>query len=231
MSETTSFPMRFWSDDDRPREKMILKGKSALSDAELIAILIGSGTRTETAVDLSKRMLANVGNNLNELSRLTLAQLTAYKGIGEAKAVAISAAMELARRKRESETRVLAKISSSHDVFVLMQPLIGELAHEEFWILYMNNANKILNKTQLSKGGMTGTVVDVRLVFKIALQHGATGVILCHNHPSGTLKASEADRQITRKLKSAGENLDIKVLDHLIVTENAYLSFADEGIL
>lgn len=231
MSETTSFPMRFWSDDDRPREKMILKGKSALSDAELIAILIGSGTRTETAVDLSKRILSNVGNNLNELSRLTLAQLTAYKGIGEAKAVAISAAMELARRKRASESRELSKIGSSHDVFELMQPLIGELAHEEFWILYVNNANKVLNKTQLSKGGMTGTVVDVRLVFKIALQHGATGVILCHNHPSGTLKASEADRQITRKLKSAGENLDIKVLDHLIVTENAYMSFADEGIL
>ena len=231
MSETTSFPMRSWSEDDRPREKMILKGKSALSDAELIAILIGSGTRTETAVDLSKRILSNVGNNLNELSRLTLAQLTAYKGIGKAKAVAISAAMELARRRRESESRELSKISSSHDVFVLMQPIIGELAHEEFWILYLNNANKILNKTQLSKGGMTGTVVDVRLAFKLALQYGATGVILCHNHPSGTLKASDADRQITRKLKMAGENLDIKVLDHLIVTETAYLSFADEGIL
>lgn len=231
MSETTSFPMRFWSEDDRPREKMILKGRSALSDAELISILIGSGTRTETAVDLSKRILSNVGNNLNELSRLSLSQLTAYKGIGEAKAVTISAAMELARRKRESESRELSKINSSHDVFLLMQPLIGELGHEEFWILYVNNANKILNKTQLSKGGMTGTVVDVRLAFKIGLQCGATGVILCHNHPSGTLKASEADRQITRKMKLAGENLDIKVLDHLIVTETAYLSFADEGIL
>ncbi|RZJ70023.1 DNA repair protein RadC [Flavobacterium sp.] len=231
MSETSNFQIRQWSEDDRPREKMLLKGKAALSDAELIAILIGSGNRNETAVDLGKRILSNVGNNLNELSRLSLAQLTAYKGIGEAKAVTISAAMELARRKRESESREMSQISSSHDVFQIMQPLIGELPHEEFWVIYMNNANKILNKFQLSKGGMTGTIVDVRLVYKVALQHGATGVILCHNHPSGTLKASEADRQITRKLKIAGENLDIKVLDHIIVTETAYMSFADEGIL
>lgn len=231
MSETTAFPIRHWSEDDRPREKMSLKGRAALSDAELIAILIGSGTKSESAVDLAKRILANVNHNLNELGRLSLPQLKAYKGIGEAKAVIISAAMELARRKRETESRVLSKVQSSHDVFLLMQPLIGELAHEEFWILYMNNANKILQKVQLSKGGMTGTIVDVRLVFKKALEFSATGVILCHNHPSGTLKASEADRQITRKMKAAGENLDIKVLDHIIVTETAYFSFADDGIL
>lgn len=231
MSETTSFPIRHWSEDDRPREKMLLKGRSALSDAELIAILIGSGSRSESAVDLGKRILSNVGNNLNELGRLSLAQLTAYKGIGEAKAVTISAALELARRKRESEARELSKIGSSHDVFLVMQPLIGELMHEEFWVLYLNNANKILHKVQLSKGGMTGTVVDIRLAFKMALQHATTGIILCHNHPSGTLKASDADRQITRKMKLAGENLDIKVLDHIIVTETAYFSFADAGIL
>ncbi|RZJ65657.1 MAG: JAB domain-containing protein [Flavobacterium sp.] len=231
MSETTSFPMRQWSEDDRPREKLILKGRAALSDAELIAILIGSGSRNETAVDLSKRILSNAGNNLNELSRMTLSQLLAFKGIGEAKAVAISAAMELGRRKRESEARELSKISSSHDVFQVMQPLIGELPHEEFWILYLNNSNKILHKSLLSRGGITGTVVDVRLAFKTALLQSATGMILCHNHPSGTLKASEADKQITRKIKLAGENLDIKVLDHLIVTETAYFSFSDEGIL
>lgn len=231
MSETTSFPIRNWSEDDRPREKLILKGRSALSDAELIAILIGSGSRSETAVDLSKRILLGAGNNLNELSRFSLAQLTAYKGIGKAKAVAISAAMELGRRKRESEARRLLKISSSHNVFQVMQPLIGELPHEEFWVLYLNNSNKVLHKSLLSKGGITGTVVDVRLAFKTALQYGATGIILCHNHPSGTLKPSEADCQITKKIKLAGENLDIKVLDHLIVTETGYYSFSDEGIL
>jgi DNA repair protein RadC len=231
MSEQTSFPIRSWSEDDRPREKLALKGKAALSDAELIAIVIGSGSRSETAVDLSKRILSGVDNNLNELARLSLAQLTSYKGIGEAKAVTICAAMELARRKRQSEARELLKISSSNDVFRLMQPIIGELPHEEFWILYLNNSNKILHKMQLSKGGITGTVVDVRLAFKMALQCSATGVVLCHNHPSGTLKASDADRQITRKMKQAGESLDIKVLDHLIVTEEGYVSFSDEGLL
>lgn len=223
--------MRHWSEDDRPREKLILKGRAALSDAELIAILIGSGSRNETAVDLSKRILSNAGNNLNELSRMSLAQLIAFKGIGQAKAVAICAAMELGRRKRESEARELSKISSSHDVFQVMQPIVGELPHEEFWVLYLNNSNKILHKSLLSRGGITGTVVDVRLAFKTALLQGATGIILCHNHPSGTLKASEADKQITRKIKLAGENLDIKVLDHVIVTESAYFSFSDEGIL
>lgn len=203
----------------------------ALSDAELIALLIGSGTRNETAVDLGKRILSGVGNNLNELGRLTVSQLVAYKGIGEAKAVVISAAMELARRKRESGARELLKISSSKDVFQVMQPVIGELPHEEFWVLYLNNSNKILHKTQLSKGGITGTVVDVRVAFKLALQCSATGIVLCHNHPSGTLRASDADKQITRKMKMAGENLDIKVLDHLIITEDAWFSFSDEGLL
>lgn len=231
MSEATSFTIRHWSEDDRPREKLLTKGKSALSDAELIAILLGTGSRNESALDLSKRILSSVGNNLQELGRLTPVQLRAYKGIGEAKAVSIAAAMELCKRKRESETRSLSKISSSRDVFEHMQPVIGELAHEEFWVLYLNNSNKILERVQLSKGGITGTVVDVRLAFKTALQHGATGMILCHNHPSGTLKPSEADRQITRKMRAAGEQLDIKILDHIIVTESAYYSFSDEGQL
>ena len=207
------------------------KGKLALSDAELIAILIGSGSRNESAVELSRRILSGAGNCLNELGKLSLAQLTAYKGIGEAKAISITAAMELARRKREKKPEELLKIGSSQDVFTIMLPLIGELEHEEFWVLYLNNSNKILSRSQLSKGGITGTVVDVRLAFKKALEIGATAVILCHNHPSGTLKASDADRQITRKMKLAGENLDIKVLDHLIVTANSFYSFADDGQL
>lgn len=231
MSEVTAFPISLWSEDDRPREKLMAKGKTSLSDAELIAILIGSGSRNETAVSLSQRILSSVGNNLSGLGKLSLPQLMAFKGIGEAKAVTIAAAMELSRRRRQEEGAVYSKIKSSQTVFEIMQPVIGELPHEEFWILYLNNANKVVFKSQLSKGGLTGTVVDVRLVFKSAFEHNATGVILCHNHPSGTLTASDADRQITRKLKIAGESLDIKVLDHLIITEKNYFSFADEGIL
>jgi DNA repair protein RadC len=231
MSENTPFPIRSWSEDDRPREKLMAKGQSALSDAELIAILIGSGSRNETAVGLSQRILASTANNLNSLGKLSLPQLMQFKGIGEAKAITIAAAMELGRRRRQQENAEPTKISSSQSVFELMQPLIGELTHEEFWVLYLNNSNKVLGKLQLSKGGITGTVVDVRLAFKPALECNATGIILCHNHPSGTLTASDADRQITRKIKLAGENLDIKVLDHLIITEKNYFSFADEGIL
>jgi DNA repair protein RadC len=231
MSENAYFPIRTWSEDDRPREKLLLKGKAALSDAELIAILIGSGSRNESAVDLSKRILKSVDNNLNALGKQTINQLLTFKGIGEAKAITIQAAMELARRRRTEEAVELFKITSSQAVFDVMQPIIGELPHEEFWIIYLNNANKIISKFQLSKGGITGTLVDVRLVFKTALAQGAVGIILAHNHPSGTLKPSDSDKQITQKLKIAGEQLDIKVLDHVIVTETNYYSFSDEGIL
>lgn len=230
MAENSFFSIANWSEDDKPREKLMLKGKSALSDAELIAILIGSGSRNESAVDLSKRILASVDNNLNSLGKLTVSQLIQFKGIGEAKAISIISAMELGRRRRAEEAVELIKITSSKMIFEIMQPLIGELPHEEFWIVYLNNSNKILSKSQLSKGGITGTLVDVRLVFKNALEMGATALILCHNHPSGTLVPSDADKQITKKLKSAGDSLEIKVLDHLIVTENSYFSFVDEGI-
>ena len=208
----------------------MLKGKQALSDAELIAVLIGSGSRNESAVDLSKRILKSVDNNLNALGKLSLKQLMEFKGIGEAKAISIAAAMELGRRRREEETVELKKITSSKAVFEIMQPIIGELPHEEFWVLYLNNSNKVIYKEQLSKGGITGTVVDVRLIYKTALEQNATSIILSHNHPSGKLQASDADLQITKKLKAAGEQLDIKVLDHIIITENGYLSFQDEGI-
>jgi DNA repair protein RadC len=228
--EQNNFPITHWSEDDKPREKLMLKGKSALSDAELIAILIGSGSRNESAVDLSKRILGSVDNNLNALGKLSVSQLIHFKGIGEAKAISIVSAMELGRRRRAEDAVVLTKITSSKVIFEIMQPIIGELPHEEFWVVYLNNSNKVILKSQLSKGGITGTLVDVRLVFKTALEIGATSLILCHNHPSGTLKPSEADKHITTKLKLAGDSLDIKVLDHLIVTEHNYFSFADEGI-
>lgn len=226
-----SFSIKNWSQDDQPREKLRDKGKASLSDAELVAILIGSGSRNESAVELCKRILASAHNNLTTLGKLSIKQLTAFKGIGEAKAITIIAALELGRRRRAEEALQQDKINSSQSVFDIMQPVIGELGHEEFWIIYLNNSNKVLQKNQLSKGGITGTLVDVRLAFKMALEVGAVGIILAHNHPSGTLKPSEADKQITQKLKKAGESLDIKILDHLIITENAYFSFADEGIL
>ncbi|ESU20888.1 radC protein [Flavobacterium cauense R2A-7] len=229
--EPTNFAIKYWAEDDKPREKLMLKGKSVLSDAELIAILIGSGSRNESAVELSKRILISTDNNLNTLGKLSLKQLTTFKGIGEAKAITIIAALELGRRRRAEETLELKKITSSKAVFEIMQPIVGELPHEEFWVLYLNNSNKVIYKTQISKGGITGTVVDIRIIFKTALEHNATSLVLCHNHPSGVLQASEADKQITRKLKEAGKQLDILVLDHVIVTEKSYFSFADEGIL
>lgn len=232
MSEKqTSFSIKNWAQDDQPREKLRDKGKEMLSDAELVAILIGSGNRNESAVELCKRILARTNNNLTGLGKLSIKQLTEFKGIGEAKAITIIAALELGRRRRGEEALQQNKIDSSQSVFELMQPIIGELGHEEFWILYLNNSNKVLHKNQLSKGGITGTLVDVRLVLKMALEVGAVGIILAHNHPSGTLKPSEADKHITQKLKKAGESLDIKILDHLIITENAYFSFADERML
>ncbi|MEP3837989.1 MAG: DNA repair protein RadC [Algibacter sp.] len=229
--KSSSFSIKNWSQDDQPREKLLYKGKAALSDAELVAILIGSGNRQESAVDLCKRILANTDNNLSALGKLSIKQLTEFKGIGEAKAITIIAALELGRRRRGEEALEKKKITSSSSVFELMQPVIGELQHEEFWIIYLNNSNKVIRKNQLSKGGITGTLVDVRLVLKNALEVGAVGLILVHNHPSGGLKPSEADKQITQKLKTAAQSLDIKVLDHLIITEKAYFSFADESLL
>jgi DNA repair protein RadC len=229
--KTSSFSIKNWSQDDQPREKLRDKGKSVLSDAELIAILIGSGNRDESAVALSQRILASVGNNLNELGKLSIQQLMQFKGIGEAKAISITSAMELGRRRRSEDALEKKKITSSTSVFEIMQPIIGELPHEEFWIIYLNNSNKVIQKNQLSKGGITGTLVDIRLVLKNALEVGAVGLILAHNHPSGTLKPSKSDMDLTQKLKKAGESLDIKVLDHLIITEKAYFSFADENLI
>ena len=223
-------PINQWAEDDRPREKFLLKGKSTLSDSELLAILIGSGSRNESAVQLCQRILASSENNLNALGKMSVAQLMQFKGIGEAKAISIAAALELGRRRRAEDAVELKKITSSKAVFDIMQPIIGELPHEEFWVLYLNNSNKVIYKAQLSKGGITGTVVDIRLIFKMAFEQNATGLVLTHNHPSGKLIASEADLKITKRIKEAGQTLEIQVLDHLIITENGYLSFQDEGI-
>lgn len=229
--QSTTFSIKQWADDDRPREKLVQKGRLALSDAELVAILIGSGSKNESAVELSKRILASAGNNLNELGKLSTKQLMQFKGIGEAKAVTIAAALEIGRRRRGERGLKISKIGSSRDAFELLYPRMGELEHEEFWILYLNNANKVLHMAQLSKGGITGTLVDVRLVMKRALELGAVALILAHNHPSGNLRASKADQEITQKLQLAARALDIKVLDHLIIVHKDYLSFADEKML
>ena len=223
-------PINQWAEDDRPREKFLLKGKSSLSDSELLAILIGSGSRNESAVQLCQRILASTNNNLNQLGKISVNKLTSFKGIGEAKAISIAAALELGRRRRAEESVELKKITSSKMVFEIMQPIIGELPHEEFWVLYLNNSNKVIHKSQLSKGGLTGTVVDVRLIFKTAFEHNAISIILTHNHPSGKLLASDADIQITKKIKEASKHLEINVLDHIIITEKGFYSFNDEGI-
>ncbi|PTX41959.1 DNA repair protein RadC [Christiangramia gaetbulicola] len=229
--EKNNLSIKKWAEDDRPREKLLQKGKLSLSDSELIAILIGSGSRNESAVELSKKILSSTQNNLSALGKLSITQLCKFKGIGPAKAVSIAAALELGRRRRLEEALEQKKITSSNSVFEIMQPVIGELGHEEFWIIYLSNNNKVIEQFQISKGGITGTLVDVRITLKKALEVGAVSLILVHNHPSGNLKASEADKQLTKKLKTAAESLDIKVLDHIIVTEKSYLSFADEGML
>ncbi|MBW1296692.1 RadC family protein [Aquimarina litoralis] len=232
MSENnTSFSIRKWNENDRPREKLLVKGKNALTDSELIAILIGSGNKEESAVALSKRILASVDHQIHSLGKLSVKQLMNFKGIGEAKAITIVAGLELGKRRKEEGVPVISKISSSKDVFDLMNPLIGDLEHEEFWVLYLNNSNKVLQKKQISVGGKTGTLVDPRIVFRFAIEFGATAIILAHNHPSGSLAPSQSDKTLTQKLKQAGVTLDIKLLDHLIITEKDYFSFADQAIL
>jgi len=227
-----SLTIRQWKEDDRPREKLLLKGRVALSDAELISMLIGTGSKGESALDLAKRILRDVDHSLFGLGRLQVADLMRYKGIGKAKAVSIITAMELGRRSRNDyRAGQKPRILNSRSVFELMQPLIGELPHEEFWILYLNNANRVEEKSQLSKGGITATLVDVRLIYKKALSRSATSIVLCHNHPSGNLVPSHSDKLLTEKIVRGGELLDIKVLDHLILSDSGYYSFADENAL
>ena len=229
--ERRSISIKNWKEDDRPREKLLAKGKNSLSDAELIAILIASGNKDESAVDLAKRILAFTTNNLNQLGKLSVNDLTQFKGIGEAKAITIITALELGRRRRLEEALEIPKITSSKAAFEIMQPILGELNHEEFWVLYLNNSNKIIHKDQLSTGGITGTLVDVRILFKKALELSSVAIILCHNHPSGSLKPSNSDIELTKKIQEAGKSLDIKILDHILITEKAYFSFADSNLI
>jgi DNA repair protein RadC len=220
-----------WASDDKPREKFLTKGVQNLSNAELLAILIGSGTRETSAVELSRHILSIAGNNLAELSRITVNELTKIKGVGEAKAITIVAALELGKRRNSSEISERHTISSSKDVFNYFHPIMVDLVHEEFWALYLNRSNKIIDKYKLSQGGVSGTVTDIRLILKKAIELLASSFIVCHNHPSGNVNPSENDTNITNKLKAAGSQMDINLLDHVIIANNSYFSYTDEGIL
>lgn len=223
--------LKSWAEEDRPREKFIGKGKFSLSDAELIAILISSGNRNETAVELSKRILASVGNNLNELGKLGLEQLMRFKGVGEAKAISIAAALELGRRRKLSEIASKPIVQSSQDAFDQIVDVLSDLHHEEFWVILLNAANQVVDKRNISKGGVNGTVADAKLIFKPAIEKLASSIVLCHNHPSGNINPSNADIYLTQKMVEAGKSLDISIVDHLIVGNNVYYSFADEGLM
>jgi DNA repair protein RadC len=220
-----------WAVEDRPREKLIQKGTNSLSDAELLGILISSGTKEKSAVDLGRELLMAANNNLNSLGKLTITDLKRINGIGTARAVTIAAALELGRRRNLTETAEIPQIKCSKDVFNLLSPLLSDLPHEEFWILFLNRSNKVINRMKLSQGGISGTVTDVRMVMKKAIEYLASGIIVCHNHPSGNLNPSESDTRITQKIKEAGSIMDIQLLDHLIISDKDYYSFADNGIL
>ncbi|HEX2969506.1 MAG TPA: DNA repair protein RadC [Bacteroidales bacterium] len=220
-----------WALEDRPREKSIEKGISSLSDAELIAILINSGTKNKSAVDIGRELLGKVNNNLNSLGKLSIAEIKTLQGIGTARAVTIAAALELGRRRKLSESPENPQIKCSKDVADIFQPILSDLPHEEFWILFLNRSNKVIGRMKLSQGGVSGTVTDVRMIMKRAIEYLASGIIVCHNHPSGNLNPSDSDTTITRKIKDAGNLMDIQLLDHLIITDKNYYSFADNGLI
>lgn len=226
-----SFGIKSWAEEDRPREKLMQKGRAALSDAELIAILLGSGTTKLTAVDVGMLLLQAVDNDLNELARLSLKQLCRHPGVGPAKAIAVMAALELGRRRKESGAGRRVTIASSRDIYHLVRPQLQDLPHEEFWVVLLNRANVVMRQEKISSGGVAGTVADPKLIFKQALENLASSIILVHNHPSGNRQPSPADIALTKKLREAGGFLDLPVLDHLIYTDHGYYSFADEGLL
>ncbi|MBU8893195.1 MAG: DNA repair protein RadC [Bacteroidales bacterium] len=231
MEEYSNLTIKDWAVEDRPREKLIKKGMQSLSDAEIVAILIGSGTKNESAVELSKKVLKSANNNLNELGKQNIQDLTKMKGIGDAKAITILAALELGKRRKISDVITKKKITQSKDIFELFQPILGDLPHEEFWILLLNRSNKIIEKFKISQGGVSGTVIDVKIILKQAIEKLASSVILCHNHPSGNRNPSSADDSITNKLKNGAKLLDIQILDHVIIADMEYFSYADEGKL
>lgn len=231
MNYSLSSNIKSWAEEDRPREKLILKGKSSLSNAELIAILIGSGSKKETAVELSKNILSRYDNNLQELSKASVQALCEFSGIGEAKAISIISAMELGRRYRSTEAKIRKKITSSRDAYDAIFSYLADCDYEEFYVILLNRANDIISIQKISEGGTSGTVVDPKKVFKLALNYQASGMILCHNHPSGNMKASAQDKVITKRLKESGDLIEISVLDHIIVGNGNYYSFSDEGLL
>ena len=223
--------IKSWAEEDRPREKLSGPGSRALTDAELIAILIGSGSRNESAVELSKRILHHYENDLNKLGKASISELSKFKGIGEAKAISIIAALEIGRRRGDTEIKALDEVKSSRDGYNIMRRHLMDLNHEEFWIMLIGRSSKVLAKELVSKGGLSGTVADPKIIFHMALQHQASAIIMVHNHPSGNLKPSREDLVLTKKIADAGRMLDINVLDHLIITDSGYFSFGDEGLL
>ncbi len=230
MSYEHKIGIKSWAEEDRPREKLSSQGRRALTDAELIAILIGSGSRSETAVELSKRILHHYDNDLNKLGKASISELSNFKGIGEAKAISIIAALEIGRRRNDTESKAPEFIHSSRDTYNFMRRHLLDLNHEEFWIVLTGRSQKILGKELISKGGMSEVAVDPKIIFGIALQHQATNIFLVHNHPSGNLKPSNQDIHLTKRLCDAGKMLDIRILDHLIITDSGFYSFADEGV-
>lgn len=224
-------PIARWANEDRPREKMLSNGLTAVTDAELVAILIGSGTVGESAVSLAQRILASVENNLHELGKRSTKDLQRFRGVGEAKAVSITAALELGRRRYLSDLKQKPRVTCSRDAFNAISTRLNDLHHEEFWILLLNRANEVFGRERVSTGGTNATVVDLKLVFKVALDARAAAFIAIHNHPSGNLQPSRADIDLTERLKQAGKIFDLPLLDHLIISERGYYSFADEGCL
>jgi DNA repair protein RadC len=226
----TKIGIKSWAEEDRPREKLSTQGRRSLTDAELIAILIGSGSRNETAVELSKRILHHYDNDLNKLGKASINELSNFKGIGEAKAISIIAALEIGRRRDDFETKTPETIVSSKDAYNIMRRHLVDLNHEEFWILLVGRSQKVLGKELVSKGGLSEVLVDQKIIFGAALQYQATGIILIHNHPSGSLKPSQQDINLTKRVTEAGKIIDIKILDHIIVTDKGFFSFADAGL-
>ena len=231
MNQYRSINLKTWSVEERPREKVIANGVQYLSDSELLAILLGSGTRNMTAVELARQVLHKSGNSLHELGRQHISDLVAIKGIGPAKAIILLAAMELGRRRDATQQTERIPVKSSDTVFKLFHPILGDLDHEEFWLLMLNRANRVLGRFKVSQGGLSGTVIDTRIILKKALDNLASSIVVCHNHPSGNNQPSDADVKITEKLKKAAEMLEIKLLDHVIIADKSYFSFADEGLI
>lgn len=223
--------IKFLAEDDRPREKFLLKGKNSLSDSELLAIIMGSGNRDETAVELARRILASVNNNWHQLSLLSVKDLMKFKGVGEVKAISIATALEIGRRRAGQEIPEKPVISNSNGAYQIFRNHLSDLRTEEFWAIFLNQGNKVIHTSQLTQGGISQSIVDIRVLFKTALEHFSTGIIIAHNHPSGNLKPSREDIEITKRIKEAGNTLSIQLLDHLIVTQNSYFSFSDEGLL